>query len=209
MCGKTFCKNFRLAFMKAVAGIMVFFSLAGFSQEVHPIVKDFFAEQRDENVYLQWTIKEGQTCNDIYIERSENNINFERIGLIAGVCGSSDADVVYNYTDSVPIPNQTNYYRLEMGTQGFTSVITINPHITGKKPFRVLENPVKAQLKIIFDSDSYKTLTIFDVSGNKLMRTEFSGEKISVDIQDLPSGIYLFNYTEGNSVNSGKFVVAF
>jgi hypothetical protein len=194
--------------MKAVAGILIFFSLTGFSQDVHPIVKDFFAEQRDETVYLQWTIKEGQTCNDIYIERSENNVHFERIGLIAGVCGSSDADVVYSYTDSIPIPNQINYYRLEMGTQGFTSVLSINTHITGQKPFRILGNPVKTQLKIIFDSAGTKTLTIFGVSGKKMMSKEFSGKEASVDIEGLPSGIYLFNYTEGNSVNSGKFVVA-
>ncbi len=194
--------------MKAVAGILIFFSLTGFSQDVHPIVKDFFAEQRNETVYLQWTIKEGQTCNDIYIERSANNINFERIGLISGVCGSSDADVIYSYTDSIPIPNQINYYRLEIGTQGFTTVLSINTHVTGQKPFRILGNPVKAKLKIIFDSEGLKTLNIFDISGDKVMRKKFSGKGISIDTRELPSGVYLFNYIEGNSVNNGKFVVA-
>lgn len=194
--------------MKAVAGILIFFSFAGFSQDVHPIVKDFFAEQRNETVYLQWTIKEGQTCNDIYIERSENNINFERIGLIAGVCGSSDADVIYSYTDSIPVPNQINYYRLEMGTQGFTTVLSINPHITGQKPFRILGNPVKEKLKIIFDSAGPKILTILDISGDQVMSKEFSGKEVTVDTRELPPGVYLFNTIQGNSANNGKFVIA-
>ncbi|MDZ7776851.1 MAG: hypothetical protein U5L09_15205 [Bacteroidales bacterium] len=68
----------------------------------HPILKNFVARQQDDQVILQWTIIEGQTCFGIRIERSENDSVFKKIGRSVACVASPDEDIIFTFTDSLP-----------------------------------------------------------------------------------------------------------
>jgi len=74
-----------------------------------------------DRIILQWTIKKGSSCIGIGIFRSTDAINFEVIGEIKGVCGSTEFAQAYHFIDENPIKNKTNYYVLEMGFSGKTT----------------------------------------------------------------------------------------
>ena len=196
----------RAVFLQFVLSAIPFLIAA---QGAHPILGNFFAEQRNETVYLQWTIKEGQTCNDIHIERAGSENNFERIGLISGVCGSADFALVYSFTDSVPHPNQVNQYRLELGTQGYTEVVSIRPFIIGDDQYLLLGNPVRSSLDIVFEDTQLRRLKIYNLQGHQLLEKNIKDRQASLNVNHLKSGIYLFTFRQGSGkVFHGRFAVS-
>lgn len=186
---------------------VLFSQLVGFSQDPHLIVKDIFIQQRTDHVYLQWTIKEGRTCNDIHIERSSDGLYFERIGLISGVCGSSDSDVVFFFTDEEPVKNKINYYRLELGSQGYTTTFQINTRIIDN--YFILQNPVKESLNILFAEGSLRSIEIYDTGGKRLYTQQITDQDITITVDHLQAGVYIIVFREENKPpTSSKFVVA-
>lgn len=178
-------------------------------QGPHPILKNFFAQQQGEEVYLQWTIDKGQTCNDIIIERSGNSKSFEKIGFIAGVCGSPDQEMVYRFTDTIPLKNMENHYRLELGSQGYSEFVSVKTIITGNEGYHLVQNPIKSNLRIYFEDEGQKTMHVFDLNGKQHFTRSFSGQEFSESLHALPSGIYIFRVeTEDRNMIRGKFVIA-
>lgn len=96
------------------------------AQQVHPIVSGFSGINVRNTIRLNWTIIGGNTCNGTLIQRSSDGNTFETIGEIAGICGSPEVDVPYVFIDENPEANQTNYYRLELGSQGFTTPLKVD-----------------------------------------------------------------------------------
>lgn len=185
------------------------FAISASAQAPHPILKNFFAQQQGEGVYLQWTIDEGQTCNDIIIERAGNSKSFEKIGFIAGVCGSPNQEMVYRFTDTIPLKNQENHYRLELGSQGYSEAVSVKTIITGNDGYHLVQNPMQSNLRIYFDDEGQKTMQVFDLNGKQQLIRRFSGREYSEALHALPSGIYIFRVeSENQNIIQGKFVVS-
>jgi len=91
----------------------------------HPILGKFSISENNGDVYLSWSIIAGSSCNGIQIYRSIDSINFSQIGDIPGVCGSVDFTQTYDFTDNNPVKNKVNYYRLELGNQDFSQIVSI------------------------------------------------------------------------------------
>ena len=106
--------------MKLLLSIALFLPMSLFGQE-HPILNYFSANLGDNDVYLSWEIMGGGQCNGIQILRSTDSLNYVEIGDVQGVCGSPDFAQQYDFTDESPVENSINYYRLELGVQGFSS----------------------------------------------------------------------------------------
>ncbi len=195
--------------MKALSFFLLsFITLAASGQGPHPILKNFFAQQQDEDIYLQWTIDKGQTCNDIVIERAGNAKSYEKIGFIAGVCGSPDQEMVYRFTDTIPLKNQQNHYRLELGSQGYSESVSVKPIITGKDGYHVVKNPVQNNLDIYFEDKGSKTLQIYDLNGNQHLLRSFSGQEFSEPLHGFSPGLYIFRVeTDDRNIINGKFVL--
>ena len=102
-----------------LANILLFFSLQGLFAQRHPILGKFYLSENKGTVDLHWSIMEGSTCNGIQIYRSNDSIQFSKIGEISGVCGSISEEQSYTFSDVNPFRNQVNYYRLELGIHGF------------------------------------------------------------------------------------------
>lgn len=64
-------------------------------------------------------------------------------------------------------------------------------------------NPVSDYVSISWETSLYEEITIVDIFGNTLMKTEVSGGKVRLDVSDLPAGYY-FVRTSGGGVK--KFI---
>ncbi len=181
-----------------------------FSQEADQFLDDFFAVQQDEEVYLRWTILSGNTCDGTRIERSEDGVSFYEIGEIPGVCGSPDKPITYDFTDTKPIKNRINYYRLQLGFLGITSSKTVDFIMLGDEGYSIHPNPFSESAIFLFnnpDGERYE-LSIFDDRGQLLISYITSENKIRLDGKSITAGTYIFRLsTAGTVVKTGKFVV--
>lgn len=197
---------------KAVIGLfmlVVLHSLA--AAQPHPILDDFTAFRDGNTVLLKWTITSGSTCNGIRIYRAEDTINYIQVGDIAGVCGSSTSPVPYSFTDLSPIPNRINYYRLELGTQGFSKYVSIDFIVLGESGYLIRPQPITDNAVIYFDnpSNDSHSFKLYDEKG-ELVRTieNITSNTIPFNRAGLSSGTYIFTIESGEKIKvKGKIVV--
>ena len=89
------------------------------------ILDRFNALVTNGQVTLTIVIRSGSTCAGINIYRSESDSNFQLIGDIPGICGSTSEAVQYVFTDAHPIFNTLSLYKIELGGIGFSDVLTV------------------------------------------------------------------------------------
>lgn len=185
--------------------------LLSFSQ--HNILNNFTAIKFNDEVILKWTIKSGSTCNGVRIHRSTDSINYSQIGLIAGVCGSTENPVSYSFIDESPAPNTFNYYKLELGLQGFSDPISIEYIQLNNDQYQVRSNPIKNKATIYFynPSNLKNTFILYNISGNILLQYEnITSEEINIDLANkLGGGMYYFKIEneKGNIIKGSVSII--
>lgn len=159
------------------------------------ILSGFIGKASDDAVLLQWTISSGKTCNGTFIQRSADTVNFETIGEIPGICGSSETPVPYTFTDESPIPNQVNYYRLELGGQGYSRILAIPYFEYGNTGSIVIPNPVSTQSRIYFENKTEKPylFSLFNYSGQLVRQSKGNDSSVLLDVTGLSAGAYLYS----------------
>jgi len=207
-------KSMRMILNCKIKFILSFLLLSwmGANAQPHPILDDFISYLDNDKVLLKWTISSGSTCNGIKIYRSADVVSFTEIGSIAGVCGSSSSPVPYDFTDEAPIPNKINYYRLELGTQGFSDFISIEFIKLSSGNYLVRPNPVVDEAEILFQNESYLPMkfTLRDVSGNEVMTKEnITDDFILFRREGLNDGLYIFTIEYKGYVKvKGKIILS-
>jgi len=180
-----------------------------FSQ-THPLLDNFYIVESNGSVVLNWTIKGGSTCNGIQIYRSSDSLNFYQIEDIAGVCGSSSTPQPYNFTDNSPVKNKTNYYRLELGQEGFTSVISIEIIEVGRNGNQVRPNPAKDNARIYFNNTKSEAsnLFLYESSGTILLSQTSDSDYFDLNLSGISSGTYVFIiYQTDRLVTTGRIII--
>lgn len=177
----------------------------------HPILDDFIALRDGNTVLLKWTISSGSTCNGIRIYRAEDTINYIQVGDIAGVCGSSTSPVPYSFTDLSPIPNKINYYRLELGTQGFSKFVFIEFIVLGNEGYLIRPQPVTDNAVIYFvnPNNAPYTFKVYNEMGQLVQKVENTkADSFSFNRAGLSSGTYSFTIENEDKIKAkGKIIV--
>jgi len=172
---------------------------------------NFSALQHNEKIDLNITIAGGNTCNGINILRSADGVNFNSIGGIAGICGSSTEDVYYSFTDDSPIRNATNYYRLDLITLGYSVIIDIHFVYFGENNILFYPNPLvdKSSVYLKTTNAEVSSYKIYDRYGRLLKLVEgLRGNYFEIQREDWPSGLYYLEISTGNKAAIKKqFVV--
>ena len=195
-------------------GLVILFVLAGVSraQAQHPILDDFSVFQHQDQVYLSWVISRGNTCNGITIERSTDGANFFEIGYIAGICGSPDFAQPYSYIDERPAPNQINYYRLELGLQGYTEVRSVEFIHAPDDGFILRPNPASHMVQLLFRNPRSQEhiLELYNLSGALVLQHNTLDQQAELDISGVPAGVYLLRltHTAGQQSSARRLVIA-
>lgn len=158
------------------------------------LLDNFSAFEHNGSIYLNWTVAAGTTCNGIDIYRSGDNLNFNHIGRIPGVCGNNSSPVSYSFTDENPIPNNTNYYRLELGNFGYSTTISHDFISIQNNEFQIRPHPVTSESKIYFNNSTKKEceFILYNLNGVKHLRLSTTENFFPISKDFLPSGIYVF-----------------
>ena len=169
----------------------------------------FSVVQNNNNLFAEWMTLPGVTCQDLKLQHSANRENFTTIYIIPGVCGHSSTSVTYTYEHEDPRINQLNYYRLDMGTYGFSDTLCIQ-HV--QDGLAIFPQPSYGSTYILYENPANIPfeLTIFDINGKPVLKkTNSAGVMFQLADQEIPSGAYLFiiqNLKDGEK-RSGKFIL--
>lgn len=168
--------------------------------QFHEILDDFYVIQINNEVKLRWVIKNGQTCNGIQIYRSQDTLNFERIGEIPGICGSTNEAVPYDFVDSFPIKNKTNFYRLQLGNQGYSQYIQIDYKFYGLNDWNILNT--NSKIEVIFRNTTKTEIKVqlLDINGKLIQSKATNSDSVEFEKHHLSRGIYLIQAFENDKV---------
>jgi hypothetical protein len=173
------------------------------------VLAGFIGKASDEKILLQWTINSGQSCNGTTIERSEDTVNFRPIGEIAGICGNSATPVPYFFTDESPISNKFNFYRLELGGQGYSKILAIPYFEYGNTGSIIIPNPASDYARVYFENNTGKpcTFSLKNASGKMVRQFEDNSSTIYLDLSNIAAGNYYYSIQQSNRpIIKGKLI---
>lgn len=176
-----------------------------FAGEPHPILRSFSGQVSGSTIRLSWVIKGGNTCEGTKIQRSADGLVFETIGEIGGVCGSPDFDVPYLFVDSLPLANQTNFYRLELGTQGFSTPVSFPFNPLNELGFSLVMDIVQKSATIYFENPQAEQVTyqLLTINGVILAGGTTREDSLQFNFNGSPSGIYIVQIqTAGGGISA-------
>lgn len=73
------------------------------------------------------------------------------------------------------------------------------------KPVQVYPNPTQGQLHLEFETEGSVDVEIFDLLGKKMRSFSHEGNHSSMDLSDLPNGLYIIRINEDGEVYSRTF----
>lgn len=180
---------------------LLFFSQSISAQE-HAIISYFNGDIYNGQVLLSWNIVGGNNCNGINILRSSDDSIYTVIGNIAGICGAVSDSEPYSFLDENPLKNQINYYKLQLGSQGFTTPLSLAFYETKDNGFVVFPNP-SSDVFYLYVSEIYtdSEVEIIDVNGRQIYDQKVnSGSIIELNPATIRSGTYILRLKNGNEV---------
>lgn len=177
----------------------------------HINLSNFYLIPNNKEVLMYWTIDSGPTCNGITVWHSTDSLNYEEIGNIGGVCGSSSSAIPYNFTHTSPTLNSTNYYKLRLGYTQFSEIKTITIKYTEPGKLYVYPNPTADKTIIEFNNDHLDrySVIISNNIGNAIYKEEDITEgRIQINTTGWNSGTYFITVTDnGGRVLKEKLII--
>jgi hypothetical protein len=176
----------------------------------------FTAAQKGESALLSWTTG-SEIDNDYFtVERSDDAINYQMIGIVKGA-GNSLYATDYTYIDKQPLPGQS-YYRLKQ--TDFNSHFEIFPPVgfslAKDFPWLVYPNPAEGQVYISFYSQEeglpkLATIEVTDLLGNQVIHKSVRCGNSPINIFDtgdiVAKGYYNLKITEGSHSKFEKLII--
>lgn len=173
----------------------------------HPLLQDFSGFQQGDNVFLRWTFRSGSLCEGTRIERSQDGMIFTEIGEIPGICGSPEVAFTYTFTDSTPLINSVNIYRLELGNTGFTTNLQVEYLVAGDGGYSLLSTGNEFELLIADPPARNGLAQVFSTSGSLVKEFSFNNRRFLLTENISQSGVYIFRLQyENGAVLNGKFI---
>ena len=171
---------------------------------------DFTGRQTDNSIELEWTTQ-SESNNDYFeIERSTDGVNFVTIGFIQGA-GNSDQPLNYQFTDGEPVSGYA-YYRLSQvdydGTRSYADkVIAIYYSSNEIDNLTVAPNPTNGLFRISASgSMAGGIIELLSQAGRVIRIVNVDDYDATIDISDLPDGIYILRFRTSSQILQQKVV---
>ena len=190
------------------------FALEFMSKEEFSIqLSGFTLSKRVYGTLLNWETISEKNSKLFEIERSDDGINFLKIGQQSAM-GTSTEKKPYNFSDKNP-STTTNYYRLKMidesGRYDYSKVVNIDHSFGTEDLVSIYPNPVVDNLNVSWKTkdNGVKQINIYDMTGK--MVKALGGIKDNYLIQNvsnLQQGVYILKLLDitGKTIASAKFV---
>jgi hypothetical protein len=167
----------------------------------------FTAEQVGEKVLLQFTFSKGHTCSDTRIQRADSSLAFATIGVIPGVCGSSESEESYTFIDSFPIHGEINAYRISLAGLSYSDTLSLEVVPARSGQLLLFPNPTADVIRISLPTMATRTIELWNDQGHLLLATETTEAFLALDLRSYSPGPYLVRAAEqGRTVYSATFI---
>lgn len=174
---------------------------------------NFSVASKDKDAILAWNTQQELNAKSFTIQRSYDGEHFEDIGSVDAK-GTTYAVSQYSFVDAGIMSSGRTivYYRLNALDKdlksAFTSVISLKINGSGKWGVRLLSNPVKDFVTLLFtDVSGRLQLFVRDISGKVIYSN--SMDNINGEIS-LPapaqSGIYILEAANNNERKTIRFI---
>ena len=177
----------------------------------HSLLEHYDLNYANGKVTINWTILGGATCNGIQIYHTTDTTSFfKEIGEIPGICGNTIDSESYTHTDTKPKDGKVNYYRLKLGTQGFSSIKGIPVPINHNGQIQTFPNPGSDLISVQFENlqNEKFTIEVYDYY-SRLIKSEkrSTGNTYQYHRTTEKSGVYFIKVLVGKDHSySGNFL---
>jgi hypothetical protein len=143
---------------------------------------------------IDWS-SESEEIGDTYtLQRSNDGRNFSNMATVPAK-GKASA---YSYIDEQPY-NGINYYRISMhdvaGNSSYTKVVSAMVLNGNGFDVTLSPNPARNNITVNLYGVNSGSISITDMTGRTLLQQQATGTGTSLDISELPQGIYMFRYS--------------
>jgi hypothetical protein len=155
---------------------------------------------------LTWTTVNERNTLDFEVERSIDGDAFKTIGRV--IAKQSLNANSYSYTDDNIVPG-TLYYRLKQidldGTATYSEIRSIKNYKDLSLSY--YPNPATNEITLIIPQElETGNISIYNLSGKKVLHKLNVINKENISLSDLESGTYILEIKKGGEVNSLKFI---
>ena len=163
----------------------------------------YTGSQNGNTVALEWTTLSEKDNDFFEIERSTDGLNFVTIGFVQGA-GNSTEKLAYSFADNAP-ESGLAYYRLSQvdydGTRSYADrLVSVAYTADGFISLTVAPNPTRGQFSVRITGPTNGVAKLLTQSGKPIRIIDIRNLTESIDISDLPSGIYILQYQSGENV---------
>ncbi|KAA6439042.1 T9SS type A sorting domain-containing protein [Dyadobacter flavalbus] len=158
----------------------------------------FDANKVENTTLLSWKTSFETNSSNFEIQRSKSGQDWEILGSV-DAAGESRENYSYSFVDSKPLSGN-NLYRLKMidldGTSTFSKWINLNFDIVATA--QVFPNPVVDKLNLdITDWSQISAVQLYNITGKAVYEAR-NTPVTSIDVKNLPSGMYVMHITRNN-----------
>lgn len=179
--------------------------------DINPLPVTFAAftgRQAGNSIVLEWTTLSEKDNDYFEIERSTDGVNFVTIGFVDGA-GNSNSLISYQFIDNAPEQGQL-YYRLSQvdfdGTREYADkIVTVFYSGDETGNLRVVPNPTSGLFRVV-GSKAGGRIELLSQSGMVIRIIDINSFDATIDISDLPSGIYVLRFVTDTKVLQQKVV---
>ena len=163
----------------------------------HASVLSFQVQQHQKLVLLAWAIEEGWMYKSFEVERSEDGVNYSKIGSRLGISKNNEGS--FDFVDATPKKPITLIYRLKLISVDGLATYSENKEIkftASTWDVRLKQNPVHGDIDLEVESSTAKQLTITIISnaGQQVMAQTFrittGKNKLTLSFQGMRQGLY-------------------
>ncbi len=175
------------------------FLLLAFSKSIcaqtegQEILSEFSIYQLGDEIRIQVTIEAGtSSCQGIDLERKTGDGEFVIIDNIPGICGGSEFEETYTFSDINPSSGKELSYRLNLGNVGRSEVLSIY-FVVLDNGISIYPNPAVDLIQIMLDKP-FGTECDVEVSNSQgqvvLLIEKWIQPSIAISCSHWQNGIY-------------------
>jgi len=149
------------------------------------------------NATINWIVQE-QNVAQYEVQKSTDGRSFSNIGSVASRGNGQNS---YSFTDAAALTG-TGYYRIRQIDVDGRSSLSAVVKLGGKNEKAVSVYPVPARSTVVVTVPQTlvtTNATLFDNTGKQIRTILLTNTASTIDVSDLPSGIYVLRFTNGST----------
>lgn len=177
------------------------------SSPILPVTLTAFTAKRQGNKsQLQWKLTAEHNVKEYIVERSREGRSYSTVGTQPSL-GPTAQERTYTLYDASPF-NGANYYRIktvdEDGKTSYSAVVELSFDMMIN--ITVYPNPVR-DYAIISGVENGMQVTVFDLTGQKLLQKEAVANRVEINLKHLPAAVYRVVVQDDAGKIKGSFSV--